>query len=43
MIFNHEKTIVRRLTKSGKSDIIYNGVPDWVYEGNHLNKNKYII
>lgn len=32
MIFNHGQTIVRRLTESGKSGVLYNGIPDWVYE-----------
>lgn len=25
--------IVRRITETGKRGVIYNGVPDWVYEG----------
>ncbi|XP_012223654.1 venom dipeptidyl peptidase 4 isoform X2 [Linepithema humile] len=32
MTFNHSQNIVRRLTTSGKSEVIYNGIPDWVYE-----------
>lgn len=32
MIFNHGQIIVRRLTESGKSGFVYNGIPDWVYE-----------
>ncbi|KAM0733934.1 Venom dipeptidyl peptidase 4 [Formica fusca] len=32
MIFNHGQTIVRRLTESGKPGVLYNGIPDWVYE-----------
>lgn len=42
MIFNHGQTIVRRLTESGKPGVVYNGIPDWVYEGNHVNKNKHL-
>lgn len=42
MIFNHGQTIVRRLTESGKPGVVYNGIPDWIYEGNHVNKNKHL-
>ena len=31
---NDEKVETRRLTFDGKAQDIYNGVPDWVYEGN---------
>ncbi|XP_014479089.1 PREDICTED: venom dipeptidyl peptidase 4 isoform X2 [Dinoponera quadriceps] len=31
-VFKDGKSIVRRLTKSGKSGIVFNGISDWVYE-----------
>lgn len=32
-----------RITNTGKIDLIYNGVPDWLYQGKYdlaINKNK---
>ncbi|XP_071555267.1 venom dipeptidyl peptidase 4 [Temnothorax nylanderi] len=32
MTFNRSQNVVRRLTTSGEPGIVYNGIPDWVYE-----------
>lgn len=32
MTFNRNQNVVRRLTTSGEPGIVYNGIPDWVYE-----------
>lgn len=32
MTFNRNQNVVRRLTTSGEPNIVYNGIPDWVYE-----------
>lgn len=32
MTFNHGQNVVRRLTTNGEPGIVYNGIPDWVYE-----------
>ncbi|XP_012054228.1 PREDICTED: venom dipeptidyl peptidase 4 [Atta cephalotes] len=32
MTFNHSRNVVRRLTTNGEANIVFNGIPDWVYE-----------
>ncbi|XP_028049203.2 venom dipeptidyl peptidase 4 isoform X2 [Monomorium pharaonis] len=32
MNFNRDQNVVRRLTTNGKPKIVYNGIPDWIYE-----------
>ncbi|KYN43954.1 Venom dipeptidyl peptidase 4 [Trachymyrmex septentrionalis] len=32
MTFNRSQNVVRRLTTSGEANIVFNGIPDWVYE-----------
>lgn len=32
-VFKAGKNALRRVTKSGKPGIVFNGIPDWVYEG----------
>ncbi|XP_011154777.2 venom dipeptidyl peptidase 4 isoform X1 [Harpegnathos saltator] len=32
MVFKDGKSTVRRLTRSGKSGVVFNGIADWVYE-----------
>lgn len=32
-VFVHRSGVETKLTEDGVNDVIYNGVPDWVYEG----------
>ncbi|KAG5325464.1 VDDP4 peptidase, partial [Pseudoatta argentina] len=32
MTLNRSQNVVRRLTTSGEANIVFNGIPDWVYE-----------